>query len=500
MQDFPPQVSAYGSPASTLLPGPSGGPLRRRLPARDFSQPNTGSPARFLGWLLWQQFPLLALSALTAVLEWLPGSVGPYVVGKIVDDGITARDLDAVVRLSLVMLGLVLIGVGAGVANHTLVVRSWLIGMYGPMKLVAQKAAEMGHVLPQRTPTGEVLSVAASDTDEFGAMTEVASRFVGALAAYLVIVSLVLSTSFRLGLVVLVAAPMVVLLAVPLLKPLQRREEVERTRSSALTSLATDIVAGLRILRGIGGEQTFARNYAVKSQQTRSAGVSAGVWQAAVDSTSVLASGLFLVILTWLGAREVIAGQLTVGQLISFFGYAVFMVWPIQTFYEVAQKWVRCLVSARKTIAVLDQHPPWRERSDPLPLPSPRPCTTGGPVSPRCPVSSPWWSPPCPTTPRRSPSGWAAICPPTTNRSASTSRTGSRDARPGRRWPGSAPNGDGWRIGSAHSQSRAGASASARWTSPTLPCPRSESGSWSSTVPARSSRARCSRPSTRTIG
>jgi ABC-type iron transport system FetAB ATPase subunit len=35
----------------------------------------------------------------------------------------------------------------------------------------------------------------------------------------------------------------------------------------------------------------------------------------------------------------------------------------------VAQKWVRCLVSARKTIAVLDQHPPWRERSDPLALP-----------------------------------------------------------------------------------------------------------------------------------
>ena len=71
----------------------------------------------------------------------------------------------------------------------------------------------------------------------------------------------------------LVTAPLLVMLALPLLRPLERRQEVERTRLSDLTSLATDIVAGLRILRGIGGEQTFARNYADQSQRTRQAGV-----------------------------------------------------------------------------------------------------------------------------------------------------------------------------------------------------------------------------------
>jgi ABC-type multidrug transport system fused ATPase/permease subunit len=133
--------------------------------------------------------------------------------------------------------------------------------------------------------------------------------------------------------------------------------------------MATDIVAGLRILRGIGGEQTFARNYAQQSQWTRRAAVSAGVWQGAVDATSVLFSGLFLVALTWLGAREVVAGDLSVGQLISFFGYAIFMVWPIQTFFELVQKWIRCVVSARKTIAVLDQQPPWHAPEQRLTLP-----------------------------------------------------------------------------------------------------------------------------------
>ena len=365
MQDFPPRVADPGAP-------PRSG-TGRRLRRHTFSEPDTSRPSRFLLWLLRQQPAVLIISSLTSMAEWLPGAVGPFVVGKVVDEGIVPRDLDAVIWFSMIMLGLALVGITAGTLNHTFVVRAWLIGMYGPMKMITRKATQLGHVLPQRTPTGEVLSVAASDTDEFGALTEVVSRACGALISYLVIAGLVLWTSPRLGLVVLVAAPLVVLLAMPLLKPLQRREEIERSRSSDLTSMATDIVAGLRILRGIGGEQTFARNYALQSQSTRQAGVSAGGWQAAVEGTGVLLSGLFVVALSWLGAREVAAGELTVGQLISFFGYAVFMVWPIQTFFELAQKWVRGLVSARKAIAVVELQPPWRAPEQPLPLAADQP-------------------------------------------------------------------------------------------------------------------------------
>ena len=377
MHDFPPVVPDFQDTAAAPPPTPgrtavaasppTPRPWRRRC---DLSHPDTRSPVRFLAWMLRQQRGLLVVLTLVTVVQWLPGAVGPYVVGRVIDDGIRARDLGVVVQLCLVLLGLVLAGAVAGVVSHTFIVRAWLVGMYGAIKMVTRKVTQMGHVLPQRTPTGEVLSVASGDSDQFGALNEVLANLAGAVVAFLVIAGLVLSTSWQLGLVVLVAAPLIVVFALPLLRPLQRRQETERGRSSELTSLATDIVAGLRILRGIGGERTFARNYAVQSQLTRAAGLSAGRWQAAVDAASVLFSGLFLVTLTWLGARQVVEGRLSVGQLVSFFGYAVFMVWPIQTFFESAQKWVRCLVSARKAIAVLEQQPPWRPPTDPLALPA----------------------------------------------------------------------------------------------------------------------------------
>ena len=131
--------------------------------------------------------------------------------------------------------------------------------------------------------------------------------------------------------------------------------------------MATDIVAGLRICAGSAASRPSPAT-TLTSRSGRQAAVSAGVWQGAVDATSVLFSGLFLVALTWLGAREVVAGDLSVGQLISFFGYAIFMVWPIQTFFELV-KWIRSVVSARKTIAVLDQQPPWHAPEQQLTLP-----------------------------------------------------------------------------------------------------------------------------------
>ena len=117
MQDFPPTVANPG-----VQPSSEGG---RRLRTRAFSDPDTRSPMRFLLWLLRQQPLVLIVCSLTSMAEWLPGALGPFVVGKVVDEGIVPHDLETVIRLSMVMLGLVLVGITAGTLNHTFVVRAW---------------------------------------------------------------------------------------------------------------------------------------------------------------------------------------------------------------------------------------------------------------------------------------------------------------------------------------------------------------------------------------
>ena len=352
MQDFPPRIATFFS-GSDDAPTPA---------------PDTRTPAAFLRWMLRQQWRVIALSTLSCLLWLMPLTFGPYIFGRAVDEGILGGSRSALLSWSGVMLAVVMVGGIFGVVFHTLVVRSWLISLYGTTQMVTRKIAQMGHVLPRRSPTGEVLSVASSDSDEFGALTEILARAVAQFISYLTVAAIVLSMSWQLGAVVLGAAPVLLGAALPLLRPLHRRQQVERSRNSELTSMATDIVAGLRILRGIGGEETFGRNYADQSQLARRAGVSSGIWQAAVEAVGVLLSGVFLVSLVWLGTRQVNAGELSVGQLVSFLGYGLFMVGPIRTFFELAQKSTRALVSARRAMAIFEQRPPWREPDEPQPL------------------------------------------------------------------------------------------------------------------------------------
>jgi ABC-type multidrug transport system fused ATPase/permease subunit len=74
---------------------------------------------------------------------------------------------------------------------------------------------------------------------------------------------------------------------------------------------------------------------------------------------------MLLVVLTWQGAHEMAAGRLTIGQLVSFFGYAVFLLWPIQTFFECVQRWATGLVSAQKAVTLLSLRAPWTEPEHP---------------------------------------------------------------------------------------------------------------------------------------
>src|SRR5690606_2593979 len=161
---------------------------------------------------------------------------------------------------------------------------------------------------------------------------------------------------------------LLVLLSSVLLRPLTAAQTRERSRDSELTSLATDIVAGLRILRGIGGERIFGDNYAGQSQRVRRAGVQAGGWAAFVEAVGVLLSGLFVVALMAMGVEQVRQGALRIGELVTFLGYALFLVQPIRVVFESFQQITRSFVSARKTTGVLGTPDPWPGRE-------PRPTT-----------------------------------------------------------------------------------------------------------------------------
>ena len=121
----------------------------------------------------------------------------------------------------------------------------------------------------------------------------------------------------------MLGVPILGSLTIPLMKPLHRTQAAQREAAGRLAALGSDTVAGLRILRGVGGEDVFFQNYRAQSQRVRVAGTRIASPQAGLESGQVLLPAILTGIVTFLGARDVMNGTLQAGQLVAFFGYSM---------------------------------------------------------------------------------------------------------------------------------------------------------------------------------
>jgi ABC-type multidrug transport system fused ATPase/permease subunit len=341
----------------------------RRLPYTDPGRPDLRSPGRYLLWTGQRQWGSLAVGMAYGITWMVAQALVPAAIGRGLDQGVSAGDLRAAGKWSLVVLCLALVQAVAGVMRHRTAVSNWLQASFRAMQLLGRHSAEVGVAIRRRLPTGEVVSAATNDALYIGAIFDVTARLAGAVVSYVVVAVLLLSTSMELGLVVLVGVPLCVLALGPVLRPLQRRQHHQREISGRLTALGADTVAGLRVLRGIGGERAFLDRYRINSEELRQAGVRVAGLQATMDAAQVLLPGIFLVSVTWLGARLALQGELSTGSIVAFYGYAFFLVVPIRTAVEGADKLTRSLVGAKRIIGVLTTTPQISDPEDPSPVP-----------------------------------------------------------------------------------------------------------------------------------
>jgi ABC-type multidrug transport system fused ATPase/permease subunit len=276
----------------------------------------------------------------------------PWAIGNGINE-IIEGDTTSAWRWAAVVAALGLTQAVAGVARHRVAVANWLYAAFRTIQLVARHTARTGPAVPKAMPTGEVVATVSSDAMHIGHVFDTSARFAGAIASYVVVSVLVLNTSVVLGLIVLIGVPVLVLALMPIVRPLQRRQRAQREALGKLTSLGADTVVGLRVLRGIGGEQVFAQRYGQRSETVRTAGVRLATTFSYLDAALVLLPGVFLVALTWVGSRLVIDGTVAPGNLVALYGFAFFLLIPVRTAGEMTFIVTRAIIAARRVLKVL---------------------------------------------------------------------------------------------------------------------------------------------------
>ncbi len=268
--------------------------MLRDLPYDDPGRPDLTSPGRFLRWIGMQQKGTLALGVLWGVL-WMGGqALIPGALGAGVQ-AISTGNTELALKWAGVVLALGIFQAAAGLLRHRLAVTNWISAGVRVQQLVVRQAARLGADLPKQVATGEVVAATANDVERIGSAFDVLPRFIGAIVAFIGVAIILVVSNLELGLIVLIGVPVLTLAVAPLVRPLERRERAQRARLGETQELAADTVAGLRVLRGIGGEDLFLERFQAASRNVQAAAVRTATVRSTLDAMQVFLPGIFVV-------------------------------------------------------------------------------------------------------------------------------------------------------------------------------------------------------------
>ena len=281
----------------------------------------------------------------------------PGAIGEAVNAGLIARD-----QTTLVWWGLAVLGLGVVMAVSALLVERFettvrIGGAYRTMQFVTRQVCALGATVGKRVTAGDLVTVGVSDINLIGQALQSGGRGVGGVAGFVVVAVLMLATSWQIGLMVLVAVPIILLITTRMSRLLRERQGEVRAQQRELADQAVDTVRGLRVLRGFGGGEIFAGRYRDGSQQLRFTVLGQARVAAMLGAASTFLPGLLVVGVVALAGERTLAGQLSAGQMVAFYGYTAYLVSPISRMTYAVTKAMQAHVAAANITRLLRMEP-----------------------------------------------------------------------------------------------------------------------------------------------
>ena len=267
-------------------------------------------------------------SALLAVGHQLSEAAVPVVVGVVLDRAVGTGDGSALTLWLAVVVGVFVVLASCGAIGYWLMDRARLRAGRDVRVRVAARVLDPAGGAPGRP--GEQVGLASSDADRSGQIVTAYARVASALAALVAGGAVLFAASPLLALAVLTGVPVVLVASRLLARPLVGRAEREQATLAAATAAATDLVTGLRVLKGIGAEPAAAAGYARSSQTALRARLAAVTVEGGFLGVTTALTGLLLVVVAWVAGRLALAGTISIGELVAAMGLAQFLIEPLE--------------------------------------------------------------------------------------------------------------------------------------------------------------------------
>lgn len=298
----------------------------------------------------------LAIGTVLVSVHQVAETMVPITIGVIIDRAVVTGDTSALV-VSLVALALLFVVLTAAWRTGArFIVRAMQNEAHSLRVEVARRILDPRGVRTELR-SGELLTVSTSDADHASWVADIVARGAASLTAALGSAIALLVIDVPLGLAVLIGTPVILgllQLAAPLIT---RRATAEQSAIARVSAMATDLVSGLRPLRGIGAEATASARYSATSGSALGAAVRTAKSTGVYAGVAMTVSGLLAVCVAGLAGWFALEGRITIGELITVVGLSQFFIEPLGMLARMPGVIAVSRASADRLALVLDAEP-----------------------------------------------------------------------------------------------------------------------------------------------
>lgn len=283
---------------------------------------------------------------------------GPWILKQAVDDlhaGITSEKL---IQYGALMLAVAIASGFSRYATRQILMSASRAIEYDIRNAFYAHLERLPLAYFQSTRIGDLMSRATNDLGAVRMMVGPAVMYAaGTALTFVVALGMMTYLSRRLALIALIPLPVVTLMARYAGRVIHERFERIQAQMADMSAVTQEALAGVRVIRAYRQEARELERFRIANLEYVERNRALIRLQAAFYPSMGLFMGLSELLVLWIGSREVMAGRMTVGDLVAFNGYLVMLSWPLIAFGWVTNLLQRGRASWGRLLEVFDVQP-----------------------------------------------------------------------------------------------------------------------------------------------
>jgi ATP-binding cassette subfamily B protein len=319
---------------------------------------NTRATLVRLGGYLRRQRWMLLWTSILVVITTIVNLLGPYLMGKAIDNYITHADLAGLARLIGLMIATYIVG-SAGTWLQTYI-----------MAGVAQRAVQdMRNDLFARLQTlpvrffdqrahGEIMSRLTNDVENISnILASSFSQLISSVLGLAGVVVVMFILNVPLAVVSLVVMPLTFVLTRLIARRTRQGFRETQGTLGILNGIIEETITGQRTVKAFVREQAAVESFSQVNRRLQKVGLRARIFAGFMGPIMNMVNNLGLAVVACSGGWMAVQGLVTVGEIAAFVNYSGRLGWPLNQIAQLFNSIQSALAGAERVFDLMDETP-----------------------------------------------------------------------------------------------------------------------------------------------